>query len=86
MQPKDNTKQGTKYTPFFMVYGSEAVLPTDLEYGSLDLKRTTSNQIRRLKKTRSTSLRRLKTWPFLTPPDISRNFDVTTTSACARGT
>jgi hypothetical protein len=24
----------TKFTPFFMVYGSEAVLPTDLEYGS----------------------------------------------------
>ena len=21
------------YTPFFMVYGSEAVLPTDLDYG-----------------------------------------------------
>jgi len=27
-----------KYTPFFMVYGSEAVLPTDLEYGSPRLK------------------------------------------------
>jgi len=26
--------RATKYTPFFMVYGSEAVLPTDLEYGS----------------------------------------------------
>jgi hypothetical protein len=24
----------TKSTPFFMVYGSEAVLPTDLEYGA----------------------------------------------------
>ena len=22
------------FTPFFLVYGSEAVLPTDLEYGS----------------------------------------------------
>ena len=27
-----------KYTPFFMVYGSEAVLPTDLEYASPRLK------------------------------------------------
>jgi len=27
-----------KYTPFFMVYGSEAVLPMDLEYGSPRLK------------------------------------------------
>jgi hypothetical protein len=22
------------YTPFFMVYGTEAVLPTDLDYGA----------------------------------------------------
>jgi hypothetical protein len=22
------------FTPFFMVYGSEAILPTDLEYGA----------------------------------------------------
>jgi len=26
--------RATKYTPLFMVYGSEAVVPTDLEYGS----------------------------------------------------
>jgi hypothetical protein len=26
--------QATSYTPFFMVYGSEAILPTDLEYGA----------------------------------------------------
>jgi len=26
--------RATKYTLFFMVYGSEVVLPTDLEYGS----------------------------------------------------
>ena len=30
--------RATKYTPFFMVYGSEAVLPSDLEYGSPRLK------------------------------------------------
>jgi hypothetical protein len=28
----------TGFTPFFLVYGSEAVLPTDLEYGSPRLK------------------------------------------------
>jgi len=30
--------RATKYTALFMVYGSEAVLPTDLEYGSPRLK------------------------------------------------
>ena len=31
-------RRATKYTPFVMVYGSKAVLPTDLEYGSPRLK------------------------------------------------
>jgi hypothetical protein len=26
--------RATRFTPFFLVYGAEAVLPTDLEYGS----------------------------------------------------
>jgi hypothetical protein len=26
--------RATGLTPFFLVYGSEAILPTDLEYGS----------------------------------------------------
>jgi hypothetical protein len=30
--------QATGFTPFFLVYGAEAVLPTDLEYGSPRLK------------------------------------------------
>jgi hypothetical protein len=30
--------RATGFTPFFLVYGSEAVLPTDLEYGSPRLK------------------------------------------------
>ena len=32
MEPKDNPSQATGYMPFFMVYGSKAVLPTDVEY------------------------------------------------------
>jgi len=31
-------RRATKYTPFFMVYSSEAVLPIDLEYGSPQFK------------------------------------------------
>jgi hypothetical protein len=26
--------KATRFTPFFLVYGAEAILPTDLEYGS----------------------------------------------------
>ena len=30
--------RATGFTPFFLVYGTEAILPTDLEYGSPRLK------------------------------------------------
>jgi hypothetical protein len=30
--------RATGFTPFFMVYGSEAILPTDLEYGAPRIK------------------------------------------------
>ncbi|XP_066373884.1 uncharacterized protein [Miscanthus floridulus] len=30
--------QAINYTPFFTVYGSEAVLPTDLDYGALRIR------------------------------------------------
>jgi hypothetical protein len=30
--------RATRFTPFFLVYGFEAMLPTDVEYGSLRLK------------------------------------------------
>jgi hypothetical protein len=26
--------RATGFTPFFLIYGAEAILPTDLEYGS----------------------------------------------------
>ena len=29
-----SSSRATGYTPFFMVYGSEAILPTDLDYGA----------------------------------------------------
>jgi hypothetical protein len=41
--------RATGFTPFFLVYGAEAVLPTDLEYGSPRTKAydDRSNQISR---------------------------------------
>jgi hypothetical protein len=34
LEPTKHPTSGTGYTPFFMVHGSEAVLPTDIDYGS----------------------------------------------------
>jgi hypothetical protein len=31
---KTTPSRATRFTPFFLVHGAEAVLPTDLEYGS----------------------------------------------------
>lgn len=41
--------RATRFTPFFLVYGAKAILPTDLEYGSPRLKAYSdqSNQIGR---------------------------------------
>ena len=32
--PRTTPDRATGYTPFFMVYGAEAILPTDLDYGA----------------------------------------------------
>jgi hypothetical protein len=34
VEPQDHPKQGHRVHPFFLVYGAEDILPTDLEYGS----------------------------------------------------
>ena len=34
LEPEDDPSQAIGYTPFFMVYGSEAILLTDLDYGA----------------------------------------------------
>jgi hypothetical protein len=38
MEPKNNAESSHGVHFIFLVYGAEAVLPTDLEYGSLRLK------------------------------------------------
>jgi hypothetical protein len=32
--PRTTPSRATGFTPFFLGYGTEAILPTDLEYGS----------------------------------------------------
>ena len=34
LEPKDDPSRATSYTPFFMVYGSKAILSTNLDYGA----------------------------------------------------
>ena len=34
LEHEDDPRRATGYTPFFMVYGSEAILLTDLDYGA----------------------------------------------------
>ena len=34
LEPEDDPSRATGYTPFFMVYGSKAILSTDLDYGA----------------------------------------------------
>jgi len=79
---RTTTSKATKYTPFFMVYGTEAVLPTDLEYGSPRLKAYNEQTN---KETQENAVDQLETWPSSTPLDTSRSFDAITTSTCAKG-
>jgi hypothetical protein len=61
--------RSTGFSPFFLVYGAEAVLPTDLEYGSPRTKAYDD---------RSNSWKRLGTWPYYTRHGISSLCDATT--------
>ena len=38
LEPEDDLSRATGYTPFFMVHGSEAIPPTDLDYGASRVK------------------------------------------------
>jgi hypothetical protein len=67
--------RATGFSSFFLVYGTEAILPTDLEYGS---PRTKAYDDQSNQKTRWTSWKRLGTWPYYTLHGISSLYDATT--------
>jgi transposase InsO family protein len=71
--------RATGFTLFFLVYGAEAVLPTDLEYGS---PRTRAYDDR----SNQTSWKRLGTWPYYTRRGISGLCDATTPEGLGPGT
>jgi hypothetical protein len=66
------------FTPFFLVYGAEAILPTDLEYGSPRTRAYTNKATEQAEKTHWTSWKRLGTWPYYTRRGISSPCDATT--------
>jgi transposase InsO family protein len=55
--------RATGFTPFFLVYGAEAVLPTDLEYGSPRVKGYDEGANQRAARTRWTNWTRPALWP-----------------------
>jgi transposase InsO family protein len=70
--------RATGFTPFFLVYGAEAILPTDLEYGS---PRTRAYDDQSNQTDREDSLDQLEeagTWPYYTRRGISSPCDATT--------
>ena len=80
--------RATGFSPFFLVYGAEAILPTDLEYGPQGSKPTKSTKTSRPARTRWTSWTRLEMWCSYTrhatnnPYDDTRHrgFDVETST------
>jgi transposase InsO family protein len=70
--------RATGFSPFFLVYGAEAILPTDLEYGSPRKRCTTTEETRPAEKTHWISSKRLGTWPCYTRRGISSLCNATT--------
>jgi transposase InsO family protein len=76
--------QATGFTPFFLVYGSEDMLPTNIEYGSLRLKAyNKQNNDATREDARS---RKLVMWLYYTQKDISKVSDAATTNTSVDGT
>jgi hypothetical protein len=82
MEPKNNAESSHRFTLFFLVYGYEAMLPTDVEYGSP----TTSKTMTPQERTPSTSLRKLAMWLCYTLQGISKVSDATTINTSVDGT
>ena len=69
-----------------MVYGSEAVLPTDLEYGSPRLKAYDKQKNKETQENVVDQLKEARDMASSTQQGTSRSFDATMTRTCARET
>jgi transposase InsO family protein len=69
--------RATGFTPFFLVYGVEAILPTDLEYGSPRTRAYDDQSNRTNREGSLDNWKRLGTWPYYTRRGISSPCDAT---------
>jgi hypothetical protein len=70
--------RATGFSPFFLVYGVEAILPTDLEYGSPRTKAYNDQNNQTSREDSLDQLERLGTWPYYTQRGINSLCDATT--------
>jgi transposase InsO family protein len=70
--------RATGFSSFFLVYGVEAILPTDLEYGSPRIKAYDDRSNQTSREDSLDQLERLRTWPCYTQRGISSLCDATT--------
>jgi hypothetical protein len=78
--------RATGFTPFFLVDGSEAMLPTDVEYRSPRLKAYNEKNNDATREDALDQLEKLVTWLCCILPDINRVFDATTTDTSTGAT
>jgi hypothetical protein len=71
--------------PFFMVYGSEAILPTDLEYGAPRVRAYDDQGNQASLEDDVDKQRKHVTSPYSTLPSTSNPYDDTTTAVCGVG-
>jgi hypothetical protein len=66
------------FTPFFLVYGSEAMLPTDIEYGSPRLKDYNKRNNNATREDALDQVEEAEMWLCYILPGISKVSDATT--------
>jgi hypothetical protein len=70
--------RSVSFTPFFLVYGAEAVLPTDIEFDAPRVVSTQRRKRKKLVKMASTSSRRHESRPWPDQRSTSSSYDDTT--------
>jgi hypothetical protein len=83
---RTTSSQATGFNMFFLVYGSEAVLPTDLEYASLRLKAYNEQSNDAARENALDQLKEARDIALLHSARYRRISDATMTSTCAIGT